>query len=73
MNKKQLIKEFDKQDFTETSWLYDERETYTSLEEVKEYIFKTIIPEVLKSVMSEFDEDYNAKKIKIEKLYKINL
>ncbi|MDA3855392.1 MAG: hypothetical protein PF569_03975 [Candidatus Woesearchaeota archaeon] len=53
--------------------MYDERETYTSLEEVKEYIFKTIIPEVLKSVMSEFDEDYNAKKIKIEKLYKINL
>lgn len=37
--REQLEKKFDEQDFSETSWLYEDRETYIDLDNVKKYVF----------------------------------
>ena len=78
MNKKELEKIFD-----ETFWDLWKTDVYNeeweplwyinNNDEVKQFIFETIILEVLKSVISHFDEDYNTKKIKLKELYDINL
>lgn len=54
-----LEKDFDEQDFSETSWLYEDRETYIDLYNVKKYIFEQMIPKVLKSFLEEVKPYYN--------------
>ena len=84
MNKEELEKLIDNEDFMETYWLYEDREEYFSKDKLKQFIFETIIPEVLKSVILEKREENNHIdlaynnywkyiKNKAKELYNINL
>lgn len=57
MNKNELEKLFDKQDFEETSWLYENRETFISLEKVKDFVFWQMLTEIVKSLTEIKDGD----------------
>jgi len=57
MNKNELEKLFDKQDFEETSWLYENRETFISLEKVKDFVFWKMLTEIAKSLTEIKDGD----------------
>jgi hypothetical protein len=74
MNKEQLEKMFDEKFFKQYSWIDTIFwETWLAYD-IKEYIFKTIMPEVLNSVTdkcSSYDLDYI--KFQAKELYDINL
>ena len=71
MNKEQLEKMFDKQNFYET-W-YRSWEEYVNFEEIKQFIFNEIIPEVLNSMLeinSERSNDFTKSKISWNNIFK---
>jgi hypothetical protein len=47
MNREELETLIDNEDFMETCWLYEDREEYFSKDNLKQFIFETIIPRVL--------------------------
>lgn len=57
MNREEIEEMFDKQDFTETSGLYEDRETYTDMNAVKSFFFDTILPEVLREITGDFIDE----------------